>query len=290
MRDYVIITDSTTDLSQQMISDLGIQVIPLGFLIENESFFNYPDNRDMSPEDFYRLMREEKTIKTTQINVATFLSVFEKNLKDDKDVFCVTLSSGISGTYNSAVVAADELRKKYKDNKIIVIDSKSASLGEGMLVYNAVMKKREGLSIDDLQVWIEENKNKLCHWFTVDDLMHLKRGGRISATAAAFGTLLNIKPVLHVDDEGRLVPVKKVRGRKSSLLELVNMMEETGINLDGQTVFISHGDCVEDADFIANMIKQKFNVEDVIINYVGPVIGAHSGPGTVALFFWGSHR
>lgn len=290
MRDYVIITDSTTDLSQQMINDLEIEVIPLGFSVENESFLNYSDNRDMLPEDFYRLMRDGKTIKTAQINIATFLSAFEKRLQENKDIFCVTLSSGISGTYNSAMAAANELRKKYKDNKIIVIDSKSASLGEGMLVYNAVMKKREGLSIDELEVWIEGNKNKLCHWFTVDDLMHLKRGGRISATAAAFGTLLNIKPVLHVDDAGHLVPVKKVRGRKSSLLELINMMEKTGINLDGQKIFISHGDCVDDAEFVAGTIRQKFNIGDVIINYVGPVIGAHSGPGTVALFFWGSHR
>lgn len=290
MKDYVIITDATTDLPQELVDKLGIVVIPFSFLVDDEEFLNYPDNREMDPKKFYQLMKNGKIAKTTQINVETFSNTFKKYLDEKKDVLCIILSSGISGTYNSASIAAKEVNELYNENKVIVIDSLSASLGEGMLVYKAVCKKNEGFSIDELSQWIEDNKLKMCHWFTVDDLSYLKRGGRISSVAAAFGTILAIKPVLHVDNDGRLVPVKKVRGRKNSLLEMINEMKNTGVNLEGQTVFISHGDCEDDANFIANIVKEQFKVRDVIINFIGPVIGAHSGPGTLALFFEGNHR
>lgn len=290
MKDYIIITDATTDLSQKIIDELGITVLPFPFSIDEEKFLNYPDNREMDPHNFFDLMRKGNTPKTTQINVEAFCNVFTEYLSQGVDVLCITLSSGISGVHNSASVAAKEVNGKFGENKVVVIDSLCASLGEGMLVYNAAKKKKEGLSIDQLVSWVEENKLKICHWFTVDDLVYLKRGGRVSGVAAAFGTILGIKPVLHVDDDGKLVPVKKVRGRKTSLLAMIEKMEDTGINPEGQTVFISHGDCLEDAKFVADTIKSKFKVKDVIINFIGPVIGAHSGPGTLALFFFGNVR
>ena len=171
-----------------------------------------------------------------------------------------------------------------------MVDSLSASLGQGLLVYLCVQEKRKGRTVDEVHAFAEETKGKVCHWFTVDDLNHLKRGGRVSAAAALFGTMLSIKPVLHVDDTGHLVPVSKARGRKASLLALVDRMAESAVDPAGQTVFISHGDCEADADFVADEVRRRFGVKEIYINYVGPVIGNHSGPGTLALFFLGSHR
>ena len=190
----------------------------------------------------------------------------------------------------SAVIAADDLREAYPGRKIFVVDTLSASLGQGLLVYLCVQEKRKGKTIDQVHVFAEETKAKVCHWFTVDDLNHLKRGGRVSAAAALFGTMLAIKPVLHVDDTGHLVPVSKTRGRKASLLALVDRMAESAIDPAGQTIFISHGDCEADAEFVADEVRRRFGVQDIHINYVGPVIGNHSGPGTLALFFLGSRR
>ena len=190
----------------------------------------------------------------------------------------------------SAVIAADDLRDAYPGRKIFVVDTLSASLGQGLLVYLCVQEKRKGKTIDQVHVFAEETKAKVCHWFTVDDLNHLKRGGRVSAAAALFGTMLSIKPVLHVDDTGHLVPVSKTRGRKASLLALVDRMAESAIDPAGQTIFISHGDCEADAEFVADEVRRRFGVQDIYINYVGPVIGNHSGPGTLALFFLGSRR
>ena len=190
----------------------------------------------------------------------------------------------------SAVIAADDLREAYPGRKIFVVDTLSASLGQGLLVYLCVQEKRKGKTIDQVHVFAEETKAKVCHWFTVDDLNHLKRGGRVSAAAALFGTMLSIKPVLHVDDTGHLVPVSKTRGRKASLLSLVDRMAESAVDPAGQTIFISHGDCEADAEFVADEVRRRFGVQDIYINYVGPVIGNHSGPGTLALFFLGSRR
>ena len=190
----------------------------------------------------------------------------------------------------SAVIAADDLREAYPGRKIFVVDTLSASLGQGLLVYLCVQEKQKGKTIDQVHVFAEETKAKVCHWFTVDDLNHLKRGGRVSAAAALLGTMLSIKPVLHVDDTGHLVPVSKTRGRKASLLALVDRMAESAIDPAGQTIFISHGDCEADAEFVADEVRRRFGVQDIYINYVGPVIGNHSGPGTLALFFLGSRR
>ncbi len=290
MNDYRIITDSTTDLSPEMIADLDITIIPLEFSIEGNRHLDYADGRDMDIKQFYSLVRSGQMSTTGQVTVARFTDVFEPLLKDGHDILYIAFSSGLSGTSSSAQVAAEELAGKYPERKIYSVDSLAASMGEGLLVYNAVMQKRAGLNIEELKAWVEENRNHLCHWFTVDDLYHLKRGGRVSPAAALVGTMLGIKPVLHVDDEGHLIPVEKVRGRKQSLDALVKHMVETVTNPEDQMIFISHGDCAEDANYVADQIRSKMKVKDIVIHFVGPVIGAHSGPGTVALFFLGTHK
>lgn len=290
MRDYVIITDSTSDLTTELINELGITVIPMEFHIGDKSYLNYSDERDITNKEFYNLLRNGGSSSTTLINTATFIDYFESVLKDGKDVLYMGFSSGLSGSYNASCIATQTLQEKYPDSKIYAVDTLSASMGEGLLVYHAATRKNAGMNIDDLRDWIEENKLKLCHWFTVDDLNHLKRGGRLSATAAFLGTMLNIKPVLHFDNEGHLIPVEKVRGRKISITTLFKMMEKTAIKPEEQTIFISHGDSVEDAEFLANLIREKLNVKDIKMNYIGPVIGSHSGPGTIALFFLGTER
>ncbi len=290
MRDYVIITDSTTDLTQELINELDITVIPMEFNIDGKGYLNYSDERDISYKEFYDFLRNGKNSTTSLINTATFTELFEPILEDGKDILYIAFSSGLSGTYNSSCIAAQMLSEKYTDSKIYTVDSLSASMGEGLLVYHAVNKKKEGMNIDELKDWVENNKLNLCHWFTVDDLHHLKRGGRLSSAAAIVGTMLNIKPVLNIDNEGHLIPVEKVRGRKLSITAMLKMMEKTAINPEEQTIFISHGDCLEEAEFLANLVKEKLNVKDIKMNYIGPVIGSHSGPGTIALFFLGTER
>lgn len=287
---YKIITDSTTDLTQKMIDEQELEVVSLRFTIDGKTYRDKADQSEMPTKTFYAKLREGGSSTTSQINADEFTSVFEPVLESGEDVLYIAFSSGLSGTYQSACIARDDLREKYPERKIYVFDSLCASMGEGLLVYHAALMKRAGTDIDSLYKWLGENAPKLCHWFTVGDLNHLKRGGRISTTAALVGTMLGIKPVLHVDDEGHLIPVSKVRGRRQSLDALVQKMEETAIHPGEQTVFISHGDCLEDAEYVAEQVRAKFGVKNVQINFVGPVIGAHSGPGTVALFFFGTHR
>ena len=276
MRDYIIITDSACDLSPKMVEELGVGVIPLEFQLKGKSYFNYPDEREISTKEFYRIVREGESATTSQVTVHRYTDI--------------AFSSGLSGSCNSAKVAAQELQAKYPDNRVEVVDSLCASLGQGLYVYHAVQEKKKGKSIDQVIQWLEENKLNLCHWFTVDDLNHLKRGGRVSPATAFFGTMLNIKPVLHVDDEGHLIPMGKVRGRKASLDALVDHMAQTAINPKEQVIFISHGDSEADAKYVADQVKAKFKPKEIYINPIGPVIGAHSGPGTMALFFLGSKR
>lgn len=290
MKDYIIVTDSTTDLTSSQIDEMELSVLPLKFRINDEEYSDLADKSEIKFEDFFAMLRSGKQSTTSQISPSEFISAVEPFVKDGKDILYIAFSSALSGTYNSASTGAELLKEKYPDVNIRVIDSLCASGGEGLLVYLAVQKKREGYSLDKLADWLENERLHLCHWFTVDDLNHLKRGGRVSAVTALLGTTLSIKPVLHVDNEGRLINVKKVRGRKQSLDALVDMMEATAINPTEQTIFITHGDCFEDAKYVADTIKAKFNVKDVVINPLGPVIGSHSGPGTMALFFWGTSR
>lgn len=290
MSEYVIITDSSADLPAELVRELEVTVLPLSFTIQGETRHNYPDDREMAAKEFYRLLRAGEMATTAAVNVAEFTSMMEPILESGKDILILAFSSGLSATFHSAAIAAEEMREKYPQRKIFAVDTLCASLGQGLLIYHAVQRKKAGGSIEAVRDWAEENKLHLCHWFTVDDLHFLKRGGRVSAATAVVGSMLHIKPVLHVDDEGHLINVGKARGRGASLTALVDHMEESAVDPGSQVVFISHGDCLEEAERVADDVKRRFGVERVIINNVGPVIGAHSGPGTMALFFLGKQR
>ena len=288
MREFVLMTDSCCDLSQQMVEELGVVVLPLSVLQEGREYRDYPDHRELDPKVFYAKLRAGSLGSTSAANAESFREAMEPIVQEGKDILCINFSSALSTTYQSAAIAARELAEQHPEAKIIVIDSLCASLGQGMLVYLAAQEKAKGRSIEEVAEFVRQTIPHQCHWFTVDDLNHLKRGGRVSAAAALLGTMLQMKPVLHVDDEGRLIPVSKVRGRKASIKALLDKMEELAI--DTKTVFISHGDCAGEIDEMAQAIRERFGTEKIVINYVGPVIGNHSGPGTVALFFLGKHR
>lgn len=290
MGEYVILTDSSADLSAELVAELGVEVLPLSFTMEDKTYYNWPDNRDIDPGDFYARLRGGAMATTSAVNVADYTETIEPMLKAGKDVLVLAFSSGLSATCHSAQIAAEELMEQYPDRKVYVVDTLCASLGQGLLVWYAAQQKKQGKSIEEVRDWTEAHKLNLCHWFTVDDLHFLKRGGRISAATAVLGTMLSIKPVMHVDNEGHLIKVGTARGRNASLKALVDHMAETAQNPGEQVVFISHGDCLADAQKVADDVKARFGVKTVVINYVGPVIGAHSGPGTVALFFLGSVR
>ena len=290
MNDYVLFTDSSADLSQQLVEELGVEVLPLCFTMGDKTYRNWPDNREMDPEEFYRMLREGAMATTSAVNVGDYTEALTPFLEAGKDVLVLAFSSGLSATCNSARIAAQELNEQYPQQRVRVVDTLCASLGQGLLVWHAAKLKQAGKSLDEVGDWAEENKLRLCHWFTVSDLHFLKRGGRISPATAVLGTMLSIKPVMHVDDEGHLIKVGTARGRNASLKALVDHMEQTAQNPAEQVVFISHGDCEADAQRVAADVKARFGVKTVVINYVGPVIGAHSGPGTVALFFLGSER
>ena len=288
MSDFVIVTDSSADLADGMVKELGVEVLPLSFTVQGKTYHNYPDDREMDPKVFYKMLRDGEMATTSAVNVAEYTATLEPLLQAGKDVLVLAFSSGLSTTYQSSVIAVNELSEQYPDRKIYTVDTLCASLGQGLLVWHAVREQRRGQSIEAVRDWVEENKLRLCHWFTVDDLHFLKRGGRISAATAVVGTMLSIKPVLHVDDEGHLISMGKARGRGASLTALVDHMEQTATDVD--TVFISHGDCLADAEKVAADVRNRFGTKDVVINNVGPVIGAHSGPGTLALFFLGTKR
>lgn len=287
---YKIITDTSANLTEEMIEQYNINIIPLVFRIGEEEFYSYVKGKKTDIKQFYDRMRQGEIITTSLISMEKCQDVFESNLKEGKDILYISFSSALSGTYNAALMVAKNLEKEYPERKIYVVDSLAASMGQGLLVYYCAEQKRSGKSIEEVKDWLIENRLQLCHWFTVDDLFHLKRGGRISGTTALVGTVLGVKPVLHVDNEGRLVPVRKVRTRKKSLISLVDEMEKTCINPTEQIVFISHGDSIDDALYVEKLVRDRLNVRDIKINYVDPVIGAHSGPGTIALFFIGKTR
>lgn len=290
MRDYIIMTDSSCDLTAQMAEELGLEVLPLSLQMGGTTYRNWLDGRDIAFSDFYARIRGGETATTSAVNVGEFEEKMREILGAGKDILYIGFSSALSTTYQSAAIAAEELKGEFPEAVIRVVDSLCASQGQGLLVYLCAQQKKAGKSLEEVYAYAEETKLHVCHWFTVDDLNHLKRGGRISAATALFGTMLSIKPVMHVDDAGCLTPVGKARGRKASLLALLEQMEKTAINPRHQTIFITHGDCLEDARFVAGEITRRFGTADIHINYVGPVIGNHSGPGTMALFFIGEHR
>ncbi len=290
MSKYKIVTDSCIDLPDQLAKELELEVIPLSVMIDGKVYYNHLDGRDIGFKDFYRLLREKHNATTAQLNPEHFKAVFEPLLEAGTDILSLSFSSALSGTYQSSLSAKAELEKAYPGRKILTIDSKCASMGQGLLVYLAAKERQKGLSLDKLAKWVEATKDKVSHLFTVDDLNHLKRGGRLSSSKAMLGTLLNVKPLLHVNLEGKLVQAGKARGRIQALNKLVARMEATIENPQGQEVFISHGDCQEDVDYLTKEIKNRLKVKAVRANYIGPVIGSHSGPGTIAIFYLGSDR
>ena len=289
MSEYVITTDNNSDLPESYYAEHNVGCTYLSYSMDGQ---NYSHENFLPVEEFYDKMRKGSMPTTAQVNPVAAKALMEPYLKEGKDILHIAFSSGLSGSYNSARIAGEELMEKYPDRKIIVLDSLAASLGQGMIVYLAQQQKEEGKSIDEVAQWVKDHRLNVVHAFTVDDLNHLYRGGRVSKTTAVVGGVLNIKPVLHVDNEGKLIPVGKVRGRKKSLLALVDMMDQKlGSYKDScDTIFVSHGDCIEDAQFVIDKIKEKYPIKTVLVNYVGATIGAHSGPGTVALFFLGDER
>ena len=287
MANYRIITDSCCDLTDALISKLNITVVPLNMLFRGEL---RADSVGDDIKDVYSALRAGEAASTSAANPENWASAIEPYLAAGDDVLVLAFSSGLSTTYQSAVIAADDLSEKYPDRKIRVVDTLCASLGQGLLVHYVCQKRDEGMDLDTLTQWTEDNKQNLCHWFTVDDLMYLKRGGRISAATALVGTVLQIKPVLHVDSEGHLINVSKARGRKAAIDTLAKKMEQTALPGKNDYAMICHGDCIEDAQYLANLIKERCGVKEVFIGYTGAVIGSHSGPGTLAAFFLGEAR
>lgn len=290
VRDYVIMTDSCCDLTAEMAEELGLEVLPLSLQMGDKTYRNWLDGRDIAFSDFYARVRGGAAATTSAVSVGDFEEKMRAVLAAGRDILYIGFSSALSTTYQSAAIAAEGLREEFPEASVRVVDSLCASGGQGLLVYLCAKRKQAGGTLEEVYAFAEETKGHVCHWFTVDDLNHLKRGGRISAATALFGTMLSIKPVMHVDDGGRLMPVGKARGRKASLLALLEQMEQTAVAPRDQTIFITHGDCLTDARFVADEITRRFGITDIRINYVGPVIGNHSGPGTMALFFIGEHR
>ena len=290
MRDYVIMTDSSCDLPAAMADEMGLTVLPLYVDIDGQKYVNYLDEREISFKDIYAKLRTKCPAKTSAVNMQDFIEPMDQLLSEGNDILYIGFSSGLSSTYDAGAMAAKELAERWPDRKIYTVDTLCASLGQGLLVWLAWKEKQNGRSIEEVRDFVEENKLHLCHWFTIDDLMFLKRGGRVSGATAVVGSMLSIKPVMHVDNEGHLIKVSTARGRKASIKALADEAEKRGIDLKDQTIFISHGDCEEDANYLADIMRSRFNVKDVVVNYVGPVIGAHSGPGTIALFFLGTER
>ena len=287
MSDYIILTDSCCDFPSDLYARLQLSVVPLSVEFQGQVT---EDRNDDSLKSLYAGLRAGETATTSAVNPDRWARAMRPALEDGKDILVMTFSSGLSTTYQSSVIAAAELQESYPQRKILVVDTLCASTGQGLLVWYACKKRDEGASLEELHAWVEATKLHLCHWFTVDDLMYLKRGGRVSAATALVGTMLQIKPVLHVDDEGHLINVAKTRGRKASIDALAKKLGELGSAWDNRFVAISHGDCREDAETLAKILREKYGAKEVKIGYVGAVIGAHSGPGTLALFFLGKHR
>jgi DegV family protein with EDD domain len=290
MRDFVIVTDSTSDVPQHIVEQYGIRVMPLQFTIGGKNYYDYPDQRELPLKDFYQMIREGERSVTGLVNVDAFVNVYTEILESGKDVLYVGFSHELSGTYQSGVVAAEEVREQFPEGKIITVDTLAAAMGEGLLVYYAALKKEAGASLEEVAQWLEENKLHLVHWFTVDDLQHLRRGGRLSATSAIVGGVLNIKPILHIVNEGKLVPFSKARGKKQMMKELVNLTKERCQHPDSQYIFVSHSDAQEDAQVLAGMLQKELPDQKVEISNIGPVIGSHTGCGTLAIFFLGTER
>lgn len=289
MSEYVILTESSCDLSPELAAQADVEVLPLSFTIDGKNYPHYPDARAYPIADFYQRMREGAVAVTAAANVVELTEAMEAHLKEGQDVLFLCFSSGLSSTRDACAMAAEDLRERYPDRKIYTVDTLAASGGQGLLVLLAGRKRKAGASIEEVRDFAEETKLHVGHWFTVDDLVYLKRGGRVSSAAAVVGTMLNIKPVLHVDNEGHLIPMEKVRGRKAAIQALFRHMQETALP-NQETVLINHADCLPEAQALAEQIQAAFQPKEVLIADLGPIIGAHTGPGLVTLFFLAEHR
>ena len=283
---YQIITDSCSDLTEAQLKAWNVSCVNLTLRYSGEDHKNFSD--PAAVKAFYDEMRSGTMATTAAANPEEWGNVMRPALEEGRDVLVITFSSGMSTTYQSAVIAAGDLQEEYPDRTIRVVDSLCAALGQGLLVYHACKKRDEGMTVDELAAWLEEHRLNLCHWVTVDDLAHLKRGGRISTTSALVGSMLNVKPIIHVDNEGHLINTAKVRGRKAAIDHLVKKFSETCTDFD--TVFIGHGDCPEDAAALEAALRAKHDIKEITTGYVGPVIGAHTGPGVLVVFFMGTNR
>lgn len=288
---FKILTDASCNLSAEMMDELGIVYKSLNLIAEDGTETkNYLNDENFSFKGFYDRLRNKEHMKTSLLNVDEFTAAYKEILDGGDDILAIIISSGISGTYQAAKIAADDLREQYHERKIIVIDSLCASIGHGLMVYYAAMMKNEGKSLDETADFVYKNRLNMVHNFTVDDLFFLKRGGRLSGGVAVIGTILQIKPVLHVNNEGKLISLSKVNGRKKSINALFDTLKENVVDADNQVMAICHGDCIEDAEYLANKIRSEFNPKDIIINYCDPVIAAHAGPGVLAVFYMGKER
>ncbi|MBQ8850219.1 MAG: DegV family protein [Clostridia bacterium] len=289
MNNYVILTDSCCDLTKEQLAALGVKSLSLEVIIDGGAPV-YNDDVTENIKGFYEKLREKGSVTTSAVSMDRFTEFFEGYLKEGTDVLYLGFSSGLSGTYNAAFVAAQELAEKYPERKVYTVDTLCASLGQGLFVHLAANLKKDGKSIDEVYEWAKEKRYNLCHWLTVDDLFFLKRGGRVSAATAVMGSMLAIKPVLHIDNKGKIINIAKARGRKASLDMLVENMKKTVIDPKNQITYICHGDCIEDAEYVAKKMKEEVGVPEVIIGYTGPVIAAHAGPGVLAIFYLGTER
>ncbi|NLG37011.1 MAG: DegV family protein [Clostridiales bacterium] len=286
---YRIFTDSCSDLPVEYIREHDLTVLPLTYSIDGKE---YRDDgwTSMPVEEFYGRVRRGSMPTTSLINVQSFLDAFTPCLEKGEDILYIAFSTALSGTCQNGMIAAGDLREQFPERRITVIDSLCASMGLGMLVMLAQQRKEEGMGYDELVAWVDNEKLHAVHWFTVDNLHHLRRGGRLSTTSAFLGTILSIKPVLHVSDEGKLIPVEKVKGRRHALRSLVDRIAQTIVGPEKQTLYIIHGDALEDARMVAQMVRERINIRDITISPIGPVIGSHAGPGTIAVFFMGTGR
>lgn len=287
---FEIITDSSANLTDSLIEKYDLKIISLSYFIGEEEYLSYKEGVKTDYSEFYARIRKKEEARTSLANYEECMRVLRPIAESGRDILYIGFSSALSGTFQNVSNCMQELRTQHPDQKLLCVDSLSASMGEGLLVYHALELAQRGATIEETLEWVENHKSNICQWFTVDDLFFLKRGGRLSGAAALAGSLLEIKPILHIDEEGRLVMVSKVKGRKKSLNALIEHMEETVVKIKPQKIFIAHGDCLEDAQYLADGIKAKLGLEDIEINYVDPVIGVHSGPGTIALFYYGKTR
>lgn len=290
MDQFFIMTDSSCDLPAETVTELGIGVVPLKVTLDGETFVNYLDEREITFSDFYARMRKKCQASTTSPSITDFSAEMESALSAGHDVLYIGFSSALSATYNTGVIAAEELASKYPDRKIYTVDSLAASLGQGLLVYLAVQQQRLGKTIEEVRDYVEATKLHIAHWFTVADLFYLQRGGRLSSATAILGTVLSIKPILHTNDHGQLDGVSKCRGRKNSLVQLADLMIDQSVDLKNNPTFICHSDCLAEVQIIVDRLQAAGAPAPIVVNFIGPVIGAHTGPGTIGVFFLADKR